>query len=232
MRVKDVMTAPAIAIAAQADLAEAIDLLCEHRISGLLVLDDYGRLCGVLSEGDLMRRVELGTAERRANWLTRFFDVENSAEAYCVSRGRKVRDVMSPAPVTVNPDAPLAEARHLMEKHRFKRLPVVRDGQIVGIISRSDFVKALRHIITTPQHEALRSDEEIKDALLEELHRQPWTNNCNFKISVDFGCVRLFGTVYNDDQRRAARVAAETTPGVHRVEEHLEVLAEPVTPGV
>ncbi len=150
MRVRDVMTYGAIGVPETATLAEAIETLLRSRVSALLVFDADHALAGVLSEGDLLRRAELGTDTKRARWLEFLLGGGREAETYAHSHGRKVGEIMSANVVTIAEDADLSQAVDLMLKRNIKRLPVLRGDAIVGIISRSDLLKGLLASLPKP----------------------------------------------------------------------------------
>jgi CBS domain-containing protein len=224
MLVKDAMTSPAISISSDAPLSEAVNLLVVHKLSGLPVLDKDGKLCGVLSEGDLLRRNELGTGHKPGHWWSLFASSDSKAEAYRMTNGRRVCDVMSHEPFTISETANLAEAAQMMEKHGIKRIPVVRDETLVGILSRADFVNLLREFIAPAYEESAISDEEIREKIRAEVEAQPWSVNCSLRIDVENGRVKLSGTVPGESHGEAIRVAAENVPGVQDVQQNLEVL--------
>jgi CBS domain-containing protein len=224
MLVKEIMTAPVITVSLEATLGDAIALLVEHKLSGLPVLDDLGQLVGIISEGDLLRRMELGTAIEPTHWWERLFSSVDSAEAYRLTNGRKVSDVMTSSPITITDASSLAQAAGLMEKHRIKRLPVMNDGQLVGLVSRADFVRALQIFVARDNEKPAISDEEIKKRILAELHQQSWASDCSFDVHVNDGRVWLHGLAVTDNQRRAARVAAENVIGVRSVDDEIVVV--------
>ena len=231
MRVKEIMREPAVTVSTQSTLAEAIDRLVEHGISGLAVLDPSQRLCGILSEGDMLRRLELGTEAPAAGWWSVFTTAPGPAEAFRRANSRWVTDVMSPSPVSIDEEASLSDAAALMEKHRFRRLPVTRAGTLVGMVTRSDFVRALRPLVTPAFTRAAVSDADIRESILAALLKQSWAASCGIDVTVTAGHVLLEGGVANDDQRRAARVAAENVPGVRSVQERLQFYEAVVVPG-
>ena len=229
MRVKELMIAPVVTISSDATLATAIDLLIEHRLSGLPVVDGLNQLCGILSEGDLLRRMELGTEGKPKSWWSVFMGSTSPAEAYRRANGRHVVDVMSPRPITIDAHASLGEAAELLQKHKIKRLPVTRDDELVGIITRTDFVRALRPFVSPTL--MTKTDAEIRRDIRAALFDQRWAASCSIEVSVLAGFVTLEGCVMSDDQRRAAHVAAENSPGVKAVEDRLQILEPVVIPG-
>jgi CBS domain-containing protein len=225
MNASDVMSGTVIAISQDAPLSQAVRLMIDNRISGLPVVDEAGRAVGMLTEGDLLQRVETGTAAK-AGWLSVIFAPGRLAGAYVQTHGRRVSDVMTPDPITIGEATSLAEVSELMRTRRVKRLPVVRDGTVVGIVSRADLVRAMAKEFDLPAASA--TDAAIREAILTELARQPWAPRRSFTIAVEDGVVDLDGVVFDVRERDAIRVAAENVPGVKQVENRL-VCVEPNT---
>ena len=225
MFVKSIMTTPVVTIRPNDALADAIALLVYNKISGLAVVDERGGLCGVLSEGDLLRRMELGTATKEGHWWSVPFFSEELAQAYKKTNGRNVSEVMTKEPVTIDQDASLADAARLMEKHHVKRLPVIRDGRLVGMLSRSDFVKLLGQFVAPAYEEQATSDGEIKGRILAEIANQKWSLECNIDVAVVEGHVTLTGYAPSCEHQAAARVAAENVVGVISVDENIVMTA-------
>ncbi len=230
MRVKDVMTRPAISVSCGAGLGEAIDLMLAKGLSGLPVVDEEGVICGVLSEGDLLRRVELGTDRRADGWWARLFSAADPAEVYRAVNGRKVSDVMTGVPVTIDAEARLSEAAALMQRLGIKRLPVLGHGGLVGMLSRADFVRALRHAMTAADGTPVPTDDEIRTRIERELRGQPWAAGLALDVTVAGGRVTLAGDVPRQSQRDAAEVAADNVAGVRSVDNLIDVsrLATPL----
>jgi CBS domain-containing protein len=227
MNASDVMTPSVLSVGPDATIAEAIRLMLDNRISGLPVIDEAGRLVGILTEGDLLRRGETGTERHRPRWLEILMGPGRLAEEYVRTHGRKVGEVMTRDPVTVTPDMPLKSIVELMERHRIKRVPVL-DGEVpVGILSRADLLRGLAGAIeATPA--AATSDEEISERILAELSKAAWVPRDGIAITVENGVVDLNGVILDENERAALRFAAENVPGVRAVEDHL-VWVEPVS---
>ncbi len=221
MRVKDVMTRKVAGISPQATIAEAVDLMVRMNVSGLPVIDATGTLVGMLSEGDLLRRPELGTQKAPANWLQSLFRPGHLAEVYTRTHGRKVEEIMTSDVITVDEGLRLEEAAALMEKHHVKRLPVIRDGQMTGIIARSDFVRALANFVRPSYEEAPVSDAKIKASIKAELKAETWAPVGMIDVEVKNAVVSLNGVISDESQRNAIRVIAENTEGVREVHDHL-----------
>ncbi len=224
MKAADIMTRQVITIAPDATVAEAAQRMLENRISGLPVCDATGRLVGVISEGDLLRRAETGTVRRASWWLAMLAGhAPTQAADYTKSHGRTVRDTMSSTIISANEETPLEEVVRMMEANRIKRVPVMRDGKLVGIISRANLLHVLASIAPDVAP-AADDDRALRDRILEKLRAEPWAPEISDNIVVRNGVVHLWGSVRTDSQRDALRVAAETTPGVKRVENHLAVI--------
>jgi CBS domain-containing protein len=228
MLAQDVMTRTVAAVHADTPLAEAVSLLVDRHISGLPVVDSNAHLVGMLTEGDLLRRIETDTEKTHSGWLGLLLGPGHLATEYVHAHGRTVRDVMTDNPVSVTEETTLADIVTLMEKRHFKRVPVVRDGALVGLVSRSDIVRLLGKRLNAERQTAALSDDAILAAVTHELGNARWANCHNVSAKVQDGVVSLEGVIFNEAVRPALRVAAENSPGVKRVEDHL-VWVEPVT---
>jgi CBS domain-containing protein len=213
-----------ISVAPSTPIHDAAALMLARRFSAVPVVDDQDVLVGIVSEGDLLRRRELRTECQRPRWLEFFLTPAQLAEEYTRSRGRFVRDVMTDGVVTIQPEATLQEAVEVMTRHRIKRLPVLKDGRLVGIISRSDVLGALARTVPAKDPVAV-DDETIRSAILSEIAGQDWGRVANVCVAVDSGVVTLSGTVRGKHESLAACVAAENTPGVKAVVDQLKWLA-------
>jgi CBS domain-containing protein len=221
MKARDVMVAPVITVKPTASVKEAAEMLVENRISGLPVVDDDGKLVGVVSEGDLLHRVEAGTDRRRSWWLQLFTGDTRLASEYIEAHARKVADVMSRRVITAPPDTPLSDIAIRMEKNAINRVPIVDSGgQLVGIVSRANLVQA---IATAPRSAEAPpvSDTEIRKKLMDKLKAQPWAHTELLTLTVSDGVVNLWGIVTSETERKAIRVAAEEMPGVRAVNDHM-----------
>jgi CBS domain-containing protein len=227
MLAQDAMTRTVITVAPETTLLAAATHMLDAHVSGLPVVDTDGKLVGILSEGDLLRRCETGTERRHAGWVELFLGPGRLATEYVHTHARTVRDIMTESPVTVGEDAELADVVTLMERRHIKRVPVMRGAALVGMISRADLVRLLvQKIGSFPQSAA--DDTAIRDALRAELMDTKWANAHNVSVSVHQGVVTLDGVLFNEALRPALRVAAENTPGVKDVEDNM-VWVEPVT---
>lgn len=227
MLVGQVMTTSVLSIKETAPLKDAIAVMLAQGISGLPVVDDTGALTGMLTEGDLLRRGELGTERKRSRWIEFFRGPGPAADAFVQTHGRTVGELMTRPPVTVGPKAPLAEAVDLMTRKRIKRLPVVQDGRLVGIVARSDLVRALARALPDGMP-AGNGDDIIRRSIEAELAEQSWAGNGMIRVHVDGVVVELSGMLLDERARAAAKVLAENTPGVKNVVDQL-VWVEPLS---
>lgn len=219
MKASDFMTRDVVTIAADATVADAVKSMLEHRVSGLPVVSSAGRLVGVVTEGDLIRRAELGTEKKRIRWLHFLIDRDVLAKDFTREHGRKVSEVMTRFVESVSEETPLDEIVAIMEKNQIKRLPVVRDHRIVGIISRADLLQALQTRISGADT-AVYSDRAIKRHVGRVLHELGWLQR-RPHISIRDGVVDLFWIeMASDAERSAARVAVENVPGVQEVRDN------------
>jgi CBS domain-containing protein len=227
MLVKQVMHTPVITVLPSATVAEAARIMLDHGISGLPVVDSSGRLRGIVTEGDFLRRTELGTELQRPRWLEYFLDTGKLAEEYAHAHGRKVEEVMRPEPITCRPDESLETIVDLMERRHIKRLPVLENGRVVGIISRSDLLRALLSLVAAITPGELVPDWKISATIDAAMKSQTWAGSL-VQTAVKDGVVTLTGTVFDERQQQALRVLVENVPGVKRVIDEL-LWIEPVT---
>ncbi len=220
MKAVDIMTAPVHSIAADATVAHAVRVMLQKHISGLPVVDATGDLVGMVTEGDFLRRSELGTERRRPRWLEILIGPAQQAGDYVQSHAGRVDELMTRDLVTVTEETPLDKVVRLMEKHRIKRLPVVRNGKPVGIISRANLLHAFAGALADIRPVAA-GDAEIRKHIMAELQRQSWAPTGSTNVTVRDGVVQLWGTIFDERERQAMVVLAENAPGVKKVEDHL-----------
>jgi CBS domain-containing protein len=215
----DVMTTDVITVSPETTVRDIATLLHSKRISGVPVVDAAGHILGIVTEGDLVLREAIAGEHRRSWWLTLFDDPNVLARDYAKTHGRIARDIMTTSVISVGPAATLPEIAKILERHRIKRVPVVKDGSLIGIITRSNLLQALAAAdVSRP---SAHDDRAIREQLLAELQKQPWVHMALKNVVVQDGVVSLWGMVSTDDERRALRIAAENMPGVKGVEDHL-----------
>ncbi|CAH1654790.1 CBS domain-containing protein [Chelatococcus asaccharovorans] len=227
MKASDVMTSPVMSVEADATIADTVQSLVEHGFSGLPVVDTAGQLVGIVTEGDLLRRSELGTEVKRKRWLSYILGPGRLAEDYVQAHARRVEEVMTRDVVTVAPDTSLEEVVGLMEGKKIKRVPVTQDGRLVGIITRADLLKAL-NVALLRRPEPAKGDAAIQEAITAEIAKQPWAPVNGVDVFVRDGVVHLVGVIVTDELRYALKVLAEGIAGTKAVKDHLTYV-EPVS---
>jgi len=227
MNAADIMTPRVVSVVPDASILEAVQLMLANRISGLPVITENGKLVGIVTEGDFLRRAETGTQHRRSRWLELFMGAGKLAQEYVQTHGRKVSDVMTPDPVTASEDTPLDVVVRLLEERRIKRLPVVRSGVVVGIVSRANLLHALASLARERPNED-QSDAAIRAQIYAELNRQRWIPKDFINVVVRNGAVEVWGAILDERERQAVRVAVENVPGVKHISDHL-VWVEPMS---
>lgn len=219
MRAHQIMTKDVISVTPHTTIEEAAKIMLRTHISGLPVIDDAGRLVGIVSESDFLRRGEIGTGRRREKWLQFFLGPGTAASEFVRERGRKVADVMTSDPFTVGEETPLEDLVGLIEKHGIKRLPVMSGKVLRGIVTRSNLLQAvasLAHEIPDPTAD----DHHIRDRIIRAVNDTDW-RPIGFEVTVRNGVVHLHGIITTDEARQATIVATENTAGVKKVHDHL-----------
>ena len=219
----DVMTHDVVTVNTDTTVKEIAEILLAKGISAVPVVDAAGALVGIVSEGDLIHRVENETERRRSWWLELFADRERMAQDFIKSHARKAGDVMTRQVVTVKPEMPLGEVSTLLEKHRIKRVPVVDGGKLVGIISRANLLRALVRVGEGVTTGTMATDSSLRDSVLAQLQSNAWADTSQINVFVNDGSVELWGIVKSEAEKNAIRVAAEVTPGVRAVVNNLVV---------
>jgi len=220
MRAHQIMTAKVTSVTPDTAIVDAANLMLKQHVSGLPVIDKTGTLVGIVSEGDFLRRGEIGTLRKRSRWLRYLLlGYDRSSADYIQEHGRKVAEIITPSPVTVTEDTTLSEIVSLMERNRVKRVPVVRGGKLVGIVTRSNLLQAvasIAHDVPDPTAD----DNHIRKRVFDELAKQDW---CPYGLNVVVrdGIVHLSGVIPTEESRQAAVVAAENVQGVVKVHDHL-----------
>jgi CBS-domain-containing membrane protein len=220
MNAADVMTPDVISATPDTLLPELVRLMLDNQISALPIVEN-GRVVGIVSEGDLLRRAETGTEPRPSRWLELVTSTDRLATDYTRSHGRKASEIMTHDVVTVADTTPIAEVAHRLEARRIKRVPVTRDGRLVGIVSRRNLLQALATTLSVPPITA--DDRTIRAAFYTELRRQTWASGPGaISAVVAEGVVHLWGIAPDEALRQAIVVVAENIPGVRAVEDHMD----------
>jgi CBS domain-containing protein len=216
VRAADVMVRDVVTIGPAESVANAARLMTENDVSALPVVNAEGRLVGIISEADLLLREEIGTANPHPWWVESVTPATTLAAGFAKSHGKRVADLMSEKVIAVAEDASLGEIAATLERNRIKRVPVVRDDELVGIVSRANLIQALASVVVTAKKTSGES-RSIREELLSRLKEQSWTNFGNRNVIVKDGEVHLWGLVGSEDERRALVVLAESVPGVTKV---------------
>jgi len=219
MRAHQIMTRNVIAVTPHTSIEEAAEIMLRTHISGLPVLDDAGKLVGIVSESDFLRRSEIGTGRKRPAWTQFLIGPGRAATDFVHERGRKIEDVMTENPITVSEEAPLEDLVRLMEKKGIKRLPVMSGNTLTGIVTRSNLLQAvasMAHEIPDPTAD----DDHIRNRIGRIVNATDW-RPIGFEVTVRNGIVHLHGMITTDKARQATIVAAENVAGVKQVHDHL-----------
>lgn len=221
MHAADIMTTSVISVTEDTSVRDIAGILLQERISGVPVVDSDERVLGIVSEGDLMRRIENDSEEKHSWWIENLFAEQHDAEHYLKTHGRKAAEVMTRNPVTVTEDQPLHEIAALLEKHHIKRVPVTRDGKLVGLVSRANLLHGLTLRASSDAVERHADDRSIRDSLMHELSDEVGLVTGRINVTVNQGTVQLWGIVYSHAEQEAAELAARNTAGVKAVENYL-----------
>jgi CBS domain-containing protein len=220
MNARDVMVQDVVTVGPDEDVAKALQLLVDHDISALPVVDGERHVIGILSEADLLHREKIGTEKHRAWWLEAVTPASVLALDYAKSHGRKVAELMSEDVISADEDTSLSELANILEKNRIKRVPILKDGKLVGIVSRSNLIQALASAPSQPENDQL-ADRGIRSAILARLAEQSWTDFGERNIVVTNGVVNLWGLVGSPEEHKALLALAESVPGVREVSDEM-----------
>jgi len=223
MNAADVMVSNVITVGPDATVQEVAGLLLKNRISAVPVVSQNGDILGIVSEGDMLRRVEAHTLRHRSWWLRLLTADTELRNEFVKSYSHKVVDVMTRKVLTVSPETPLGEIASVLEKNGIKRVPVVKDGKLVGIVSRANLLQAIATIGTMIKPAVTVDAATLREKVMSQLDRQPLSWRALINVIVHDGTVELWGMVDSESEKRAARVAAEVTPGVRAVADNLIV---------
>jgi CBS domain-containing protein len=219
MRAHQIMTRSVVTVTPDTTIVDAANLMLQKHVSGLPVVDSSGKLVGIVSEGDFIRRSEIGTGRKRGRWLKFILGPGKAASDFVHEHGRKVSEVMTASPLTITEDTALEEIVELMERNNVKRLPVVRADKVVGIVSRANLLQAVASL-SRQVPDPTADDDHIRNRVIDAMEKNDW---CPFGLSVTVrdGIVHLSGVITEERSRQAAIVAAENVTGVVKVHDHL-----------
>jgi CBS-domain-containing membrane protein len=219
MRAHQIMTRQVVTIAAEPSIVDAANIMLDRHVSGLPVVDGAGKLVGIVSQGDFIRRAEIGTQRKRGRWLKFLVGPGGAASDFVREQGRKVGEIMTPDPCTVTEDATLEDIVDLMERNHVKRLPVLRGDKMIGIVTRTNLLRAVAGL-TRDVPDPTADDDHIRNRIISAIERSEWAPVGLGVIVVD-GIVHLSGLIANEKSRQAVIVAAENVSGVTKVHDHI-----------
>ena len=220
MKAQDVMVRDVVTVRAETTIAEAIELLVQHDISALPVVDADANLIGILSEADLLEREEIGASHHHPWWIETLMPASKLADEFAQAHGKTVGELMTTDVVSAREDTPVSEIAALLERKRIKRIPITRDGKIVGVVSRSNLIQAMASSQATAEQRP-DSDRTIRLELLDRLGQQHWTDFGNRNVIVQDGVVHLWGLVGSESERIALVALAQDVPGVENVADEM-----------
>jgi CBS domain-containing protein len=230
MKAQDIMTRDVTTVSPDTSVRDIAALMMEKHISGVPVLTNNGKIIGMVSQSDLLHRAELGTERKHKWWFRTFADSNALAREYAKAHGLKAHDIMSRYVVSVRDDAELRDVADILDSHRIKRVPVVQEGRLVGIITRGDLVRALSQVQISKAAKKI-DNAALHKTLHDRIRTQPWINDSYINLTVNDGVVELWGFVVSTDQQAALRTLVEETEGVSRVEDKLSI-AGPLRGGI
>ena len=222
MKAQDIMTRDVTTVSPDTSVRDIAALMMEKHISGVPVLTDNGKIIGMVSQSDLLHRAEVGTERKHKWWFRTFADSDALAREYAKAHGLKAHDIMSRYVVSVRDDAELRDVADILDSHRIKRVPVVQEGRLVGIITRGDLVRALSQVQISKAAKKI-DNAALHKTLHDRIRTQSWINDSYINLTVNDGVVELWGFVVTTDQHSALRALVEETDGVSRVEDKLSV---------
>lgn len=229
MKAADIMMSNVITVKPDQSVQDVAEILLTRRISGVPVVDTAGKLVGIVSEGDLMRCADAGTEHHRSWWLRLIMGREGLANEYIKEHARQVAEVMTRSVLTAKPDTSIGDIADLLERNGIKRVPIVQDGKVVGIVSRANLLQALAGMRKQINIEKPVTDSALRASVLSRLNAEPWTRTSLINVTVHDGIVDLWGVVDSATEKKALRIAAEVTPGVRTVND--AVIVRPMSIG-
>jgi CBS domain-containing protein len=224
MNASDIMVSKVITVGPDTNVRDVARILLDNRISAVPVVSDDGKLVGIISEGDLMRRTEAGTERHRAWWLAMLSSNEGLAAEFVRAHARRVADLMTQKVITANPETSVGDIASLMEKNCIKRVPIVKDGRIVGIVSRANLLQALASAPKKIGAQPKVDDAALREKIQAQLKTKPWSRPSQFNVIVHDGTVELWGIVDSAIEKKAAHILAEEVPGVRSVNDNLVIM--------
>ncbi len=230
MQAHEIMTRDVVSVRSDTSVRDIAALMAEKRISGVPVLTDDGKIIGMVSESDLLHRAEVGTERRHKWWFRTFADADGLAREYAKAHGLKAHDIMSRYVISVRDDAELRDVADILDNQRIKRVPVVQEGRLVGIITRGDLVRALSQVQISKAAKKI-DNAALHKILHDRIRAQSWINDSYINLTVKDGVVELWGFAATPDQHTGLRALVEETEGVSAVKDNLTI-AGPLRGGI
>lgn len=221
MHARDIMTSPVITARPNSSILDLIGLMLEKHISAIPIETSDGKLAGLVSEGDLIRRSEIGARDYSSWWLAAIGGKLRLADDFVKTHGMKAEEVMTLDVITVTEETPVWQIAEILEKNRIKRVPVVLEGSVVGIVSRANLLQALATRREALSAQPAANDRDLREKILQTLEKQAWSDISHLNVVVQNGVVYYWGRAGSNTERKALKVAAENIPGVKDVVDHM-----------
>ena len=221
MHARDIMTSPVITAHLNSSILDLISLMLEKHISAIPIETSDGKLAGLVSEGDLIRRSEIGARDYSSWWLAAIGGKLRLADDFVKTHGMKAEEVMTLDVITVTEETPVWQIAEILEKNRIKRVPVVLEGSVVGIVSRANLLQALATRREALSAQPAANDRDLREKILQTLEKQAWSDISHLNVVVQNGVVYYWGRAGSNTERKALKVAAENIPGVKDVVDHM-----------
>jgi CBS domain-containing protein len=220
VQAKDIMTINVISVSEESPVHEIVSLLLKYRISAVPVIDTARKVVGIVSEGDLLRPEAANRSGTRRPWWLEAVSASQPVD-YEKAHGRTAGAVMTRNVISVDENTPLNEIAELLERHHIKRVPVLSDGSLVGIVSRANLLQGLANTIVDHHEPGAAKDRQLRHELMKILLDEHKLDPVFVNITVNDGNVRLWGVVENVDEAAVAEAAAKALPGVKSVDNNL-----------
>lgn len=217
MHARDIMTSPVITARPNSSILDLIGLMLEKHISAIPIETSDGKLAGLVSEGDLIRRSEIGARDYSSWWLAAIGGKLRLADDFVKTHGMKAEEVMTNNVVTISDETPVWKIAEILEKNKIKRVPVVRGGKLVGIVSRANLLQAVAVQREELSKRSSENDRNLRQEIIQILEKQVWTDISHLNVFVKNGVVHYWGRVNSVSERKALRAAAESISGVKEV---------------
>jgi CBS domain-containing protein len=223
MQARDLMSSNLAVVAPETPVDAIVELLASRGISAVPVIDAEGKAVGLVTEGDLIRRLAEAPRGPLGWFLDMFRDPRPLIARFAKAHGKTAQDVMSPGLISVAEGDTAEHIAQLMEKHNIRRVLVLQDGRLVGLVSRADLLRAvLRPKQAEPAVAGQQDDRSILRGVIAAMREQPWTDTFWVYPQVEGGVVTLYGYARSDALRKGLTLLAQEVPGVQQVEDRMD----------